>query len=178
MIENEFEHLEGAVAKATRKRDAGLVVHSLDHGVGVLALGAEVVEQKILVSAQHAGDLLHRFDARAHGAGGPALEIGRRPGRAAVDPEAAEALLEFPGARGLAERGEHGAELFASLAAHLGAALEQQEASALGLLGGGLVAQPGLLAAAHGIDRLVEVLGDVEGIEHVEGLAAALARRP
>ena len=47
MVQNEFEHLEGSVAKATRKRDAGLVVHSLGHGVGELASGTEVVEEKM-----------------------------------------------------------------------------------------------------------------------------------
>ncbi len=53
MIQNEFEHVEGAVAIATCKRDACLVVHSLYHGVSVLALGTEVVEQEILMFAQH-----------------------------------------------------------------------------------------------------------------------------
>ena len=35
MIQNELEHLEGAVAKATRKRDARFVVHSFHRGVEV-----------------------------------------------------------------------------------------------------------------------------------------------
>jgi hypothetical protein len=44
MIENELEHFEGAVAKAARKRNSRVVIHALDHGVGILALGVEVVE--------------------------------------------------------------------------------------------------------------------------------------
>jgi hypothetical protein len=58
MIENEFGHLEGAVAIATRKRDARRVVHSLDHGVGVLTLGAEAATSSHTTSenpACHAG---------------------------------------------------------------------------------------------------------------------------
>ena len=50
MIKNEFEHFKGAVAKATCKRDARLVVHALHHGAGILSFGAEIVEQKILMA--------------------------------------------------------------------------------------------------------------------------------
>jgi len=175
MIKNEFEHLEGAMAKAARKRDTRFVVHALDHGVGVLALGAKVVEQEILVVAQHFGDLLHRSDAGAHCPVGPLLEISGGPSRAAIKPEATEAFLEFPGPRGLAERGKHGVEFVARLAAHFGASLEQEETSALGLLAGGFIGEPCLLAPSHGIDRFVEVFGDMKGIEHVEGMTAAFS---
>jgi hypothetical protein len=88
--------------------------------------------------------------------------VGACPCRTAIGPEAAEAFLEFPRPRGLAERVEHGLEFVARLSAHVGGALEQEEPSSLDLLAGGLVLQPRLLAAAHGVERLVEVSGDVE----------------
>ena len=40
MIQNEFEDLGGAVAKATRKRNTRFVVQALDHTTVILAFGA------------------------------------------------------------------------------------------------------------------------------------------
>ena len=93
-----------------RKRNSGFVVQALDHATVVLAFGVEVLEQKFLVSTQHAGDLLHLFEARSYGAGGPCPQIGRSPGRAAVEPEAPKAFLEFPGARRGPQRGKYRVE--------------------------------------------------------------------
>jgi len=174
MIENEFEYFEGAVAKATRKRDPGFVIHSLDHGVGILSFGAEVVKQKVLMFAQHFGDLGHRRETRAHGSGCPGFEICRRPGGTSVLPEVPEAFLEFPCTGGCSESREHGFEFVPGLAAHFGAAPQQEEPTAFGLFARGLVFQPGLFPTAHGVHRLVEVFGNVKRIKHVEGLPATV----
>ena len=93
-------------------------------------------------------------------------------------PEAAEAFLDFPSTRGRAERGEHGLEFVARLAAHFGAVPQHDETSALGAGTLLLVAQAGLLTAPHGVDGLVEMPGDVERIKHVEGAAAELGNDP
>lgn len=147
-----------------RKRNTGFIVQSLDHATVIFSFRTEVVEQKFLMSAQHFGDLLHWLEARAHSAGGPCLQICRGPGRASVEPEAPEAFLELPGTRCGSERSENRVELGPGLAANLGGAFQQQKSTALGagplLLG----AQPTLLATAHLINRLIEVLGDVEWI--------------
>jgi hypothetical protein len=45
----------------------------------------EIVEQNFLVRTQHAGDFLQRFEARAHGAGGPCFQTGCGPGRVTVE---------------------------------------------------------------------------------------------
>ncbi len=174
MIKNEFEDVEGAVAKATRKLNSRFVVQSLDYTAVIFTFRPEVVEQKILMATQHFGDLAHGFETRAQGTSCPCLEVGRRPGGTAVLPELAEALLEFPGARGGTQGAQDGLEFRTRLAAHAGAALEQEEARTLHLGFGLLVAQSGLLAAAHGINRQVEVFGNVEGIQHVERPAGLL----
>ena len=92
MIKNEFEDVEGAVAKATRKLNSGFVVQTLDHADVILALRPEVIEQKFVMTAQHVGHLAHGFETRAQGTGGPCLEVGSRPGGAAVLPELAKAF--------------------------------------------------------------------------------------
>jgi len=175
MIENEYEHFEGVEAKAARKRVACLVVHALDYGVGELFPRAKIFEHKLLMTAQHPGDVLHRSETRANCPRGPRLEIGRRPGWASVLPDAAEAFLMFSGAGGGPKRGEHGLGFSLRLAAHLDATLEQQEAAALGTGLRFLVVQAGLIAAAHGVHRLVEVFGDMKGMKHVERRAAEIA---
>ena len=174
MIKNEFEDIKGAMAKAACKRDACFVIHPLDHGTVILSLGKEVVEQKILVGAKHAGDLFHGLETRTHGSCSPSFHISGRPSRIAVLPESAEAFLELPCTGGCAERCEHGVEFVARLAANLGAAPQQEETSTLGAGTLFLGAQAGLLTAPHGVHCLVEMPGDVERIEHIEGAAAEL----
>jgi len=168
MIQNEFEYLGRTVAKAMRKRNARFIVQTFDHAAVILAFGVEIVEQEILVGAEHASDLFHGFEPGAQGAGGPSFQIGRRPGGAAIEPEAPEAFLEFPCARRGPERSENRVEFGPGLSANFARSSQEQEASALGA--GALLfgAQAGLLAPAHLIERLVEVFGDVEGVENVE----------
>ena len=168
MIQNEFKHIEGPVAKAPRKRDAALVVESLGHRVGELSLGAEVVEEQFLVGAQHPGYPAHGLYARAQGAGCPLFEEGGGPCLAAVFPELPETLLEFPGARGAAQHAQNGLELGAGMPPDPAATFEQQEAATLELLPGILPLDAALLAAPDLVHGGVEMLDYMEWVEHVE----------
>ena len=56
-------------------------------------LGLEVVEQQRAVSAQRAGDLLHRLDAGAHGLIAPEVQEHCRPRWASCIPRTAGNLL-------------------------------------------------------------------------------------
>ncbi len=174
MIQNEFEHLGRAMAKATCKRNACFVVHSLYHRAVILSLGSEVVEQKIFMGAKHARDLFHGLKARTHRSRGPCFHVSGGPSRIAVLPKAAEAFLEFPSTGGRAERGEHGLEFVARMTPHLGAPAQQEETSSLGACPLFLVAEAGLLATPHSVHGFVEMFRNVERIEHVEGSAAKL----
>jgi len=132
MIQNEFEYLGRAMTKAMCKRNTRFIVQALDHAAVILAFGAEIVEQEFLMGAKHAGYLFHRFNPRAHGAGGPCFQVSGRPGRTAVEPEAPEAFLEFPGSGRGPERSENRVEFGPGLASNLGGTFQQQEAPALG----------------------------------------------
>src|SRR5271155_3262287 len=90
------------VAEAVRLsgRNSGLVVEALDGALGEPAAGGEPVEEEAAVSAQSARELLERFEAGAHGEGGPLHEEAIGPDRRAVAPEAVELLLEQAGADG------------------------------------------------------------------------------
>src|SRR6266536_2146717 len=74
MIEREFQDAEGAEAVRFSHGYFGFVVEALDHAAGKLLFGLEIVEQQWAVSAQHAGDFLHRLDAGTHGLTAPEIQ--------------------------------------------------------------------------------------------------------
>lgn len=68
-------------------------------GIGDAMLG--VVEQTLLMAAQHFHDLLHRGQLAAHGVIPPSLEVASGCSALAVQPELREVLLDLPGPAGL-----------------------------------------------------------------------------
>lgn len=172
MIQHGFEDLRGTVAKATCKRNSCFVVQSLDNSAVVDPFGVEVVDEQRLVGAEHAGNLLHWRETGAHGAGCPCPEVCGGPGGAAVGPEFAETLFKFPCAGGCPKGRKHSIEFVSGLAANFGPVFQEQEASALGPGSLFFGAQAGLLSTAHVVDGFVEMLGNMETVEHVDGTGA------
>ena len=64
-----------------------LCCSSLNHTAGNLFSGMEIVEQQLAVSAQRAGDLLHRLDAGSHRLTAPGIQEHAGPGGRVVFPE-------------------------------------------------------------------------------------------
>jgi len=62
VIEREFQDAEGAKAIGSSHGYFGFVVQPLDHTAGKLLSSLEIIKQQGTVSAQGAGDFLHRLD--------------------------------------------------------------------------------------------------------------------
>lgn len=121
------------------------------------------------MGAEHASDFLDGGDAAAEGLVDPDIEEGACPDWTLVAPELLKGLLEFPSSGGVAQGSEHGVEFGAGLSANAGTAFEQDEASALDGFFCGFGTEARLFTAADLIDRGIEVLGDMEAVEHIEG---------
>ncbi len=168
MIENKFQHFVRAVSVAAGERNPELVIETLADGVGELPFGAEIIEQKLFVRTKHAGDFLHGSEARAESGACPHLQEGCCPEDALVVPEVAERFLQFPSASGLAQAPKHDVELVTRATPDSGPSFKQEEATTFDLEFLAGRAQPASLATAHQVHGVVEMLGDMEGIEDVE----------
>jgi hypothetical protein len=78
---------EGANAIGSSHGYFGFIVQPFDSTAGELLLGLEVVEQQGAVSAQGAGNFLHRLDAGTHGLIAPEIQKIAGPGGRVVFPE-------------------------------------------------------------------------------------------
>ena len=67
MIEGHFHGIVGAEAVRSSGHHSNFVVETLDGAAGDLPFGPEPIQQQFLVSAQHAGDFLHRLQTAAQG---------------------------------------------------------------------------------------------------------------
>ncbi len=76
--------------------DLGLVVHSFHCTIADAHL--EVVEDALLMAAQHPGKIAHGFEPRMSGPPKPLFEKALGPAFSFVVPEFSEALLEQVGA--------------------------------------------------------------------------------
>src|ERR1700682_3094705 len=101
MIERKFQDTEGAKAIRSSHGYFGFVVQALDHAAGKLLSGLEIVEQQGTVSAQRAGDLLHRFDAGSHGLLAPEVQEHTGPSGRVIFPEMLRIFFEEIGADSL-----------------------------------------------------------------------------
>lgn len=94
MVERHFEDAERAKAVGFSHGNFGLVVQTLDDAAGNQFLRTEIIEDEFPVLTQRAGDLLHGFDAGAHGLATPLVEELAGPGRRVVIPELLKHFLE------------------------------------------------------------------------------------
>jgi len=101
VVESQFSDSEGSEAVGFSHGDFRFVVQALDYPAGEQLFGLEVVEDEIAMSAEHASNLLHRFNPRAHGLAAPLGEEFSGPGGRFVFPELLEILFEQIGADGL-----------------------------------------------------------------------------
>ena len=128
MIESEFEGSEGAEAVGFSHGEFGFVVQTFDNAAGKLLLSQEIVEDEFPVLTQGAGDLLHRFDARAHGLAAPFIEEFAGPGGRIVIPELLKGFLKKVGADGLEVVAEEIAKSEALVVFEIPMVLKQQPA--------------------------------------------------
>src|SRR5208283_248128 len=101
MIERKFEAAERAETVGFSHGDFSLVVQTLDNPAGKQLLSAEIVEDQFAVLAQRPGDLLHRFDARAHHLPAPIIEELSGPCGGVVIPELLKGFLKKVSTYGL-----------------------------------------------------------------------------
>ena len=101
MIEREFQDAESAKTIGSSHGYFGLVVEPLDHTAGKLLPGLEIVEQQGTVSAQGAGDFLHRLDTGSQGLIAPEIQEHAGPGGRGVFPELLKIFFEEIGTDGL-----------------------------------------------------------------------------
>jgi len=93
------EVVEGSEAASVGLECLNDRVEALGGGVGDVVPG--VVDQSVVVPAQHQGHLLDRLDSAAHGSGTPGIEEALCGLGQAVVPEGGKALLQGPGPAGL-----------------------------------------------------------------------------
>src|SRR5215472_11804426 len=113
VIQGNFHSLVGTKAVGSSGNHSNFVVESLDGAAGDLSFGAKPIQDQGLMSAEHSGYLLHRFQAAAHRPVAPIVEKGSRPDYGSVVPEVGESLLQLPGPRGGQLAGEQGVEFLA-----------------------------------------------------------------
>ncbi len=147
-----------------------LVVEALDGTVGDFTFGPEPIENKFLVGAEHAGDLAHGLDTTAQSAFAPDIQEGSGPSEGSVGPEVMESFLEHPGSGGGQFGMEKSVEFLLGVAADAAATAQQFPAHVFELGGLRSAAQLAALGAAHLIDGLVEVGGDVEAVQDMQGV--------
>src|ERR1035441_5991973 len=94
MIKGEFEGAVVAESIRFSHGDFGLVVQPLHDAAGKQCLRPEIVQDEFTVVAERPGDLLHGFDARAHGLAAPLVEELAGPGGRIVLPESLKGFLE------------------------------------------------------------------------------------
>lgn len=124
--------------------------------------------------AEHARHLERRLEPRAAGLPAPAAQKAVGRGGRAAFPELLEILLEQVGADSAQVQLEQVGELGLLVLGEVVGALEQQPAAALERFLALLLEFAGL-GGADLVDHLAELAGDMEAVEHMEGLAGALA---
>jgi len=171
MIESGFHRVIRAESIGSSGYHSDLIVQTLDGTVGDFPLGPKPVEDEFLVRPQQARDVAHRFDAAAQGALGPDTQERPGPGQGAIAPEVLKGLLEHPSPAGGQLGAEQAPEFVFGVTPDAAAAPEQFPAHALELGGLRTALQAVAFGAAHLIEGVIEVGGDVEAIQDVQRLA-------
>ena len=130
------------------------------------------------MAAQHAGDLLHRLDARAHDLDAPLVEERPGPIDGAVVPEVVEPFPQQHGPDGPQVVVDELAQAGALLARLILPALQEQPARLREERLSPALAERADFGAADLIDRVAQVLGDMEAVEDVERVRRPSWRRP
>jgi hypothetical protein len=155
-----------------------LVVETLHDAAGDGPFGPEPVQDQGSMSAQHACHLLHRLQARAHGALTPPIEKAPGPVPGFVAPEELKVLFEQVGPNRLEvvlqQLGQADLLFFAEVLR----ALEQQPAAVLEhrLIAASLERFD--LGGAYLVDGLAHMGHDVEAVKHMPGLPGLLGNNP
>ena len=92
-----MECVEGTESECFSHRQVPFQIKALDNAVVELLSGPEPIEDELLMTTQHLGDVFHRFDVASHRAETPALEEFLCPGGVGVVPEALEVLHQEVG---------------------------------------------------------------------------------
>src|ERR1700676_264981 len=101
MIEHDFYRIGGSESVGSSDTRLEFVVQTLDGTERDFIARLEPVQDKWLVGADHAGDFLHRLEARSHHLFAPLVHEFFRPRRGDILPEQLELFLEQVGAYGL-----------------------------------------------------------------------------
>lgn len=178
MIQYDLYRSVGSKAVRSSEIRFQAVVQSLHSAEGDLFASLEPIEDERFVGAQHACDLLHRLEARAHCRRAPLLEELTGPGRRGVLPEEVELFREQVSANGAQVAGEEFPELDGLAGGEILHALQQAPARMLQHQGGFAEAVAGAhlagLLGTHRIDRLVHLGGDVVTVEDIQCVRGAL----
>jgi hypothetical protein len=100
MVQGDFQASIRAKAVRLSGGQFGFVVEALHDARGNLAARPKPIHEQRAMAAQHAGDLLHRFDPRAHHLHTPLVEKRSSPVERAVVPEVVEPFPQQHGADG------------------------------------------------------------------------------
>src|SRR5271155_695750 len=98
MIEHDFYRIGGSESVGSSDTRLEFVVQTLDGTERDFIACLEPVQDKWLVGADHAGDFLHRLEARSHHLFAPLVHEFFRPRRGDILPEQLELFLEQVGA--------------------------------------------------------------------------------
>ena len=173
VIQSDFQCPGGAEPIRPFGDHSGLPVEAFDNATGELPPGSEPVQDQVAVRAHHAGNILHRFEPRAHRPSAPAVEELSGPVRRHVAPERLKVLLEQVGANRAQVATHQLRKPFRLPVGEILRTLEQEPAAVLEhrrpALGGELAG----LGRAHFVDCLREVAHDVEAVEHLHRLPGA-----
>jgi len=150
------------------------VVEALDDARGNLAARPKPVHEQRAMPAQHAGNLLHRFEARAHDLDAPLVQECAGPVDRAVVPEVVKPFPQQHGADG-PQVVLHELAQADTLVARLVLSTFQQQPPRLReeRLAPPLPERVDF-GAADRVDRVAQVLGDMEPIEDVKRVAGLL----
>src|SRR2546421_7266806 len=87
VIESDFHGSKGTKTIGSSSYHSNFVVETLHGARRDLAFGAEPVQNEWLMSPQHPGNFLHRFQTAAQGAEAPGVEKGLGPDQGFICPE-------------------------------------------------------------------------------------------
>jgi hypothetical protein len=96
VIEGNFHGLEHAEPVRSSGDHTDFVVEALSGARGNLAFRLKPVQDHRLVSAEHAGHLLHRFQTAPHCPVAPVVEESTGPDRGSIMPKVAKVSLSNP----------------------------------------------------------------------------------
>ena len=170
MIESRFHRRVGAKAIGSSGHHSDFIVEALDRAVGDFAFGSKPIKDEVFVRAEHAGDFAHGLDPAAESALTPDIQEGSGPSERAVAPEVLEGLFEHPSPAGGQLAVQEAQQFAFGFATDAAAAAEQFPTHAFEAVGLGPAVQSAVLGPAHFVDRLVEMRGNVEAIQDVQGV--------